>query len=252
MSKDREITVYHMKGAVMKKISVSSGLALQDSSQYIRNELSHTQLHNPPFRKPIIVFGGISPDVNFPSDHIKVPKQSDGIPIGEIVAEDSALAIFWPDEELEAAADLPLDMQPVMDLQLRVKELEDHTARDRLEMDQMVEKMKRERWLHHDEKTLLEGRLSEEVLLRQALTVTLNDGRNRIEQLIQRYEEELGDQNHQFGLAFAAVQEEKRIRDLQYQEIQEALQVRNGKYEALLEQLAEMNLDGQEMVRHLQ
>ena len=77
-----------------RKISVSNSLALENSSQHINNELNHTWLYNPSFPKPITAFSEISSDET----------------------EDLTLTIFWPDEELEATVDLPLNMQLTMKL----------------------------------------------------------------------------------------------------------------------------------------
>ena len=160
-----------------------------------------------------------------------MPRQSEGIPIDEIMADD----------ELEAAADLPLDTHCTycMELQQKVKELEDQKARDHFERNQMVEKMKRDRQLHDEEKISLERRLSTEMVLRQALTVTMGDDRDSIEQLIRHYEDKMREQAHQFDLLFAVVQERLRIHDQQYKDIQETLHARNESYEVLLAQLRE-------------
>jgi len=112
-----------------------------------------------------------------------------------------------------------------MKWQHKVKELKDRTMMDHLEMNQMAEKMVRVRQLHHDEQRSLEGRLSQEILIRQGLMVALNDGQDGIEQMIQHYTNEMRKQGHQFDLVFAAVLEEKRVHNQQYKDIQEVLHV---------------------------
>jgi hypothetical protein len=99
----------------------------------------------------------------------------------------------------------------------------------------MAENMGRYRQLYNVEKRSLERRLGEEILLREALMVTLNDDQEGIQRLIEHYEKEKSEQGHQFELAFAAIQEDKRILDLKYEE----LLVRCTKNEALMNQLDE-------------
>ncbi len=192
---------------------------LQEASGLIRTELmgdSDAQLHHNLNSQPIYALGECSLESgcrHLIRPTVEMPSLPEGTPVGEVGAtSDMTLAAFWPDE---GAPDFDTNSK-VMELQQRVRGLEGQV---------MISNRGQE---------LLAHRLSEEIRLKDALMVTLNITRDEIEQLIQRYDGRMREQAHQFDLAFATLQEERRLRDQQFEE---TVRIGSERYRLLMQQL---------------